>query len=174
MSQVVIENPILNSPFEAPRRHFKFTDDGITDEVVERRPSSYFIPILRPRKQTKQLTFGSGEEQRQSDDINSIRSRVGLRRRRGYRASPRPPARCSPTGAATASGGCSSVRSRRWRCSSPSTRPPRGPATPTRSAAFAATPPTVDSHRRLGFNSFDNVELAEHIGKEQTAAGPRL
>src|SRR5262245_19528150 len=49
MSQVVIENPILNSPFEEPRRHFKFTD-----EVVEqRRPSSYtrrgqdwHVPIL--------------------------------------------------------------------------------------------------------------------------------
>ena len=28
MSQVVIENPILNSPFNEPARHFKFTDEG--------------------------------------------------------------------------------------------------------------------------------------------------
>jgi type III restriction enzyme len=27
MKQVVIENPILNSPFEEPRRHFKFTEN---------------------------------------------------------------------------------------------------------------------------------------------------
>jgi hypothetical protein len=33
--QVVIENPILNSPFEEPRRHFKFTEDGIPDEIDE-------------------------------------------------------------------------------------------------------------------------------------------
>jgi alpha-beta hydrolase superfamily lysophospholipase len=45
MPQVVIENPILNSPFKEPTRHFKFSDDGITDEVVEsRRISSYFVP----------------------------------------------------------------------------------------------------------------------------------
>jgi type III restriction enzyme len=35
VSQVVIENPILNSPYEEPRRHFRFTEDGITDEIVE-------------------------------------------------------------------------------------------------------------------------------------------
>ena len=35
------ENPILNRPFDAPERHFRFDDEGITDEVVEgRRPSS--------------------------------------------------------------------------------------------------------------------------------------
>jgi len=33
--QIVIENPILNSPYEAPTRHFRFDDEGITDEVVE-------------------------------------------------------------------------------------------------------------------------------------------
>ena len=36
-SAVVIENPILNSPFEEPKRHFVFDDDGITDEIVEAR-----------------------------------------------------------------------------------------------------------------------------------------
>src|ERR1017187_8022083 len=44
MKQVVIENPIINSPFEEPRRHFRFTDEGITNEIVgKRRSSSYFI-----------------------------------------------------------------------------------------------------------------------------------
>ncbi len=35
MGSVVIENPILNSPFAEPRRHWKFGEDGITDEIVE-------------------------------------------------------------------------------------------------------------------------------------------
>jgi len=30
MGQVVIENPIINSPFDEPTRHFKFNDEGIT------------------------------------------------------------------------------------------------------------------------------------------------
>lgn len=30
MSQVVIENPVINSPFYEPTRHFRFTDEGIT------------------------------------------------------------------------------------------------------------------------------------------------
>jgi type III restriction enzyme len=59
MKQDVIENPILNSPYQEPRRHFRFTDEGITDEVVEaRRVSSYFVPIPRPKKKyPKQLAF---------------------------------------------------------------------------------------------------------------------
>jgi adenine-specific DNA-methyltransferase len=34
MTQVVIENPVLNSPFQEPKRHFRFTEDGITDEIT--------------------------------------------------------------------------------------------------------------------------------------------
>jgi len=51
MSQVVIENPIINSPFDEPTRHFRFADAGITNEEVDgRRISSYFVPIARPKK----------------------------------------------------------------------------------------------------------------------------
>ena len=90
MPQVVIENPILNSPFEVPRLHFRFDDEGISDVVVEeRRPSSYFIPVPKPRKQGKQakpLTQGTlwEEEKHQNDEINFIRSRVNLWRDRDY------------------------------------------------------------------------------------------
>jgi type III restriction enzyme len=31
MPPVVLENPVLNSPFAEPTRHFRFDDDGITD-----------------------------------------------------------------------------------------------------------------------------------------------
>ena len=37
MAQVVIEKPILNSPFSEPNRRFHFDDEGITDEIVARR-----------------------------------------------------------------------------------------------------------------------------------------
>ncbi len=60
MQQVVIENPILNSPFKEPSRHFRFSDEGITNDTVEaRRVSSYFIPIAPPKKKGKaaQLAF---------------------------------------------------------------------------------------------------------------------
>jgi type III restriction enzyme len=40
MTQVVIENPIINSPFDEPSRHFRFTDEGITNDVVEGRRTS--------------------------------------------------------------------------------------------------------------------------------------
>ena len=55
MKQVVIENPVLNSPFREPTRHFRFTDEGITNEIEDgRRISSYFVPIARPKKKGKQ------------------------------------------------------------------------------------------------------------------------
>jgi type III restriction enzyme len=33
--QVVIENPVINPPFREPGRYFKFTAEGITNEVVD-------------------------------------------------------------------------------------------------------------------------------------------
>ncbi len=44
MADVVIGSPIINSAFAEPARHFRFGEDGITDEVVEaRRPSSHSV-----------------------------------------------------------------------------------------------------------------------------------
>ncbi len=89
MSQVVIENPILNSPFAEPTHHFKFTEDGITDEIVEgRRVSSYFIPIPRPKKKNaKQLVFETewtADRVKENDFINKVRGRVAIWRQGGY------------------------------------------------------------------------------------------
>ncbi|MGA2490092.1 MAG: hypothetical protein ABSF99_07880 [Anaerolineales bacterium] len=88
MKQVVIENPILNSPFEEPRRHFKFTEEGITDEIVEgRRISQYFIPIPRPKKKSpKQLSFETqwtADRVEENRLINSIREGVSKWRKGG-------------------------------------------------------------------------------------------
>jgi len=35
MSQAVIENPVLGSPYQEPARHFKFADEVIINETVE-------------------------------------------------------------------------------------------------------------------------------------------
>ncbi len=88
MSQIVIENPIINSPFEEPKHHFRFDDDGITNDIVgERRISSYFIPVAQPKKKGKQLvldTEWTAERIKPNDEINRIRARVAMWRQGGY------------------------------------------------------------------------------------------
>ena len=62
MKQVVIENPVINSPFDEPQQHFRFSNEGITKEIVpERRVSSYFIPIAKPKKESKQAYLPDAE-----------------------------------------------------------------------------------------------------------------
>jgi type III restriction enzyme len=88
MRQVVIENPVINSPFEEPERHFKFTDEGITNEIVEaRRVSSYFIPIARPKKRGKQLLLDTEWTQDRVEEnkfVNEVRARVENWRQGGH------------------------------------------------------------------------------------------
>jgi type III restriction enzyme len=89
MSQVVIENPIINSPFDEPSRHFRFSDEGITNEIVEgRRTSSYFVPIAKSKKKgSKQIQFDTEWTQDRIEEnklVNDIRRRVALWRKGGY------------------------------------------------------------------------------------------
>jgi type III restriction enzyme len=77
----VISNPIINSPYHAPRKHFAFDNDGITDRIVEgRRPSSYFVPVPRPRKRgvQQQLEFAelTADQIEKNQFVNDIRARV--------------------------------------------------------------------------------------------------
>jgi type III restriction enzyme len=88
-TQAVIENPVINSPFDEPKRHFKFSDEGITNEIIEgRRVSSYFIPIAAPRKKgKKQLYFDTEWTKDRIEEnkfINQIRERVFRWRAGGY------------------------------------------------------------------------------------------
>ncbi len=81
MADRVISNPIINSPYYPPARHFAFDDEGITDRVVERRrPSSYFVPVPRPRKrgQQQQLELGelTADQIEENQFVNQIRARV--------------------------------------------------------------------------------------------------
>jgi type III restriction enzyme len=86
--QVLIENPILNSPYDEPVRHFRFSDEGITNEIVTgRRSSSYFIPIARPKKKGKQLQFDTEWTQDRIEEnrlVNQIRERITRWRAGGY------------------------------------------------------------------------------------------
>ncbi len=70
---VVIENPILNSPFEEPSRHFKFTEDGITNErIAQRRTSAYFIPVPRSKKKSREGTFFDTEWTQDRDEVLKV------------------------------------------------------------------------------------------------------
>lgn len=88
MAPVVIENPVINSPFAPPERYFRFSDEGITNEVVEneRRPSSYFTPIAASKKKGKQLILSEWTQDRVEENkfINQVRERVRLWRSGGY------------------------------------------------------------------------------------------
>ena len=88
IKRVVIANPIVNSPFEEPRLHFRFSEEGITDEIVlGRRQSEYFVPIARPRKKgQQQMAFDTWTQDRIQPNkfINRVRGRVELWRKGGY------------------------------------------------------------------------------------------
>lgn len=77
-----LSNPILNSPFRAPERHFELDEKGPTGKVVDgRRPSESFIPIPAPTKGQKAeqmaLDFDATGERREVNSlINDIRREV--------------------------------------------------------------------------------------------------
>ena len=85
MPQRVISNPILNSPFEEPRQHHRFDEEGITEEIVEaRRKSAYFVPIPKPRsKGATRQTDWTEDRVTENEFVNQIRARVALWRDSG-------------------------------------------------------------------------------------------
>ncbi len=89
MASVLIENPVLNSPFSEPARHFRTTADGeVTGEIEERRrPSEFFVPVAKPKKSSPQLTldaFGPPTSQQPNEIVNEIRQAVARWRTQGY------------------------------------------------------------------------------------------
>ena len=99
MSNPFFDRPILNSPYECPRRHWELDEAGQpTQKVIETRRSAKFItPIPKPKKHKKQaaqkgFVFDEGKglsTQEQQYDPTSIINEV-----RGYvdawRALPNP------------------------------------------------------------------------------------
>ena len=68
MSNPFFDHPILNSPYECPRRHWELDNDGQpTQQILERRRRAEFItPIPKPKKrkgaaQQGEMLFGDGD-----------------------------------------------------------------------------------------------------------------
>jgi len=89
MSQTVIENPVINSAFKEPTRHFKFSDEGITDEILDdRRPSSYFVRCPAQKEKPQQLSFDTEWTKDRIEEnklVNQIRDRIKPCERAGLR-----------------------------------------------------------------------------------------
>jgi len=67
-----IDNPVINSPFRAPTRHFTVVDGQVTGDIVDgRRPSEFFVPVAAPRKKSPQLAlqFGAGIRQQPNEIV---------------------------------------------------------------------------------------------------------
>ncbi len=94
MPAITIENPILNTPFSVPTRHYAFDGNGSPTGIENgRRPSSYLVPIARPKKLGKGAAgiFDDLPEEaavEQNAEINQIRVRVSAWRDDGYRQVP--------------------------------------------------------------------------------------
>src|SRR3989338_7798152 len=91
MPDALTQNPILNSPYSEPCKHFDSNERGLTDEVLDsRRPSRFYIPVPRAKTKQKQLdlnladgAFGV-ELQKENDFINKIRAKIREWREMGY------------------------------------------------------------------------------------------
>lgn len=87
-----LANPIINSPYEEPGRHFVLGENGPTGEIAEgRRPSEFFIPVPKARKggtpqadTSQQLFELTHEKIERNDAIDQLRAEVRTWRSRGY------------------------------------------------------------------------------------------
>jgi len=91
LSNPFFDHPILNSPYEPPRRHWELDDDGQPTQNIleERRRASFITPIPKPKKRTasrqqEEIVFDEGKglstKQQQYDPnsiINEVRQHVG-------------------------------------------------------------------------------------------------
>ena len=85
LSSAFFDSPILNSPYDEPRRHWELDPNGqpTTEILARRRPSALVSPIPRARKirgktlvQPDLLSDESGQEYNPTEVINGIRSAV--------------------------------------------------------------------------------------------------
>ncbi|MCK5716596.1 MAG: DEAD/DEAH box helicase family protein, partial [Thiomargarita sp.] len=82
----MIENPVINAPFDEPKRHFKFTETGITNKIIKgRRESTYFIPIPQSKSKIQNnLDFQVQNKATPNQLINEIRKQVSVWRLKDY------------------------------------------------------------------------------------------
>ncbi len=83
-------NPIINSPYFEPSRHFAFDEKGITTDLIEgRRPSEFFIPVpkatlKRGREEGRLIQWFTEETKKENELVNKIRERLTLWREGNY------------------------------------------------------------------------------------------
>ena len=91
--QKAIDNPVINSPFDPPERHFEIGAQGPTGQITQgRRPSESFVPIAAAKKGAgsdgavqELLEFDdTGERRERNTLINNLRREVGAWRQSGY------------------------------------------------------------------------------------------
>jgi type III restriction enzyme len=58
MANPFFDHPILNSPYECPKRHWELDEDGQpTQQIIEtRRRAEFITPIPKPKKRKKGAT----------------------------------------------------------------------------------------------------------------------
>ena len=76
-----LTNPIINSPYDPPERHFELGPHGPTGKILEgRRPSESFIPVpVSKKNKSVQEAFDfdtTGERREVNTLINDIRREV--------------------------------------------------------------------------------------------------
>ena len=87
MSEQFFNNPILNSPYEDPKRHWEIVNGQPTENVLDgRRSAKFFTPIPKPRRGSKgaastqeSFVFDEGKElstQEQQYDAATIVSEI--------------------------------------------------------------------------------------------------
>jgi type III restriction enzyme len=86
--EIIIDNPILNSPFAEPSRHWVLNDNGIPNGITAdgRRRSEFIVPVPPPRHRV-QGTLDLEDEyglRKPNDKINEIRARVRIWRQNGH------------------------------------------------------------------------------------------
>jgi type III restriction enzyme len=77
---LLVDNPIVNSPFEEPGRYWAY-EEGQSVLKEGRRPAGYY---LKPRTRGPQTSLFE-EEFVPLDLVNTIRERVKAWRERGFR-----------------------------------------------------------------------------------------
>jgi type III restriction enzyme len=63
VSAEFFDHPILNSPYEEPKRHWALTSDGQPTQLINetRRPADFVTPIPKPRKTSKKKGQAEGQ-----------------------------------------------------------------------------------------------------------------
>jgi type III restriction enzyme len=82
-----VDNPVINSPFEEPKRHHQLNEEGQPTGIVSsgRRESMQIVPVAAARRRVKQgeLELGESNELKVNQLVNDIRDRVGAWRNAG-------------------------------------------------------------------------------------------